>query len=37
MLAYTYVSKGDFQLREKAKPELLDEKDAFFLQTGVCE
>lgn len=29
MLAYTYISKGDFQLREKAKPELLNDRDAI--------
>lgn len=29
MLAYTYVSKGNFQLIEKAKPELTDGKDAI--------
>lgn len=29
MLAYTYVSKGDFRLVEKSKPELIDSKDAI--------
>ena len=29
MKAYTYVSKGNFQLLEKEKPVLQDEKDAI--------
>ncbi|WP_418462609.1 alcohol dehydrogenase [Frisingicoccus sp.] len=29
MLAYTYIEKGKFELREKPKPELQNEKDAI--------
>ena len=29
MLAYTYIEKGKFELREKPKPELKNEKDAI--------
>ena len=29
MLAYTYVSKGDFRLMEKPEPVLRDGKDAI--------
>ena len=29
MLAYTYISNGNFQLLNKPKPELADEKDAI--------
>ena len=29
MLAYTYIEKGRFELLEKAKPELLDDRDAI--------
>lgn len=38
MLAYTYVSQGDFRLTEKPKPELLDEKDAIVKVTlaSIC-
>lgn len=38
MLAYTYVQKGKFELREKPKPELLDEKDAIVRVTmaSIC-
>lgn len=38
MLAYTYVSKGDFQLVEKSKPELIDTKDAIVRVTlaSIC-
>lgn len=38
MLAYTYVSKGDFQLVEKSRPELIDTKDAIVRVTlaSIC-
>lgn len=38
MLAYTYVSQGDFRLTEKPKPELSDEKDAIVKVTlaSIC-
>lgn len=38
MLAYTYVSQGEFRLMEKSKPELLDEKDAIVKVTlaSIC-
>lgn len=38
MLAYIYVSQGDFRLTEKPKPELLDEKDAIVKVTlaSIC-
>lgn len=38
MLAYTYVSQGDFRLAEKPKPELLDDKDAIVKVTlaSIC-
>ena len=29
MQAYTYVSKGKFELREKPKPTLMQERDAI--------
>ena len=29
MLAYTYIEKGRFELREKAKPVLIDDEDAL--------
>ena len=29
MLAYTYVEKGRFELLEKEKPELQDDRDAI--------
>lgn len=29
MLAYTYKSKGVFQLEQKARPQLLDAQDAI--------
>lgn len=35
MLAYTYVERGTFALREKPKPVLLDEKDALVRVTLV--
>ena len=38
MKAYTYVSKGNFQLLEKEKPVLKDEKDAIVRVTlaSIC-
>ncbi len=38
MLAYTYVEKGKFELREKEKPVLRDEKDAIVKVTlsSIC-
>lgn len=38
MLAYTYVERGTFALREKPKPVLLDEKDALVRVTlaSIC-
>ena len=38
MLAYTYVEKGKFELREKEKPMLRDEKDAIVKVTlsSIC-
>ena len=38
MLAYTYVEKGKFELREKEKPVLLNEKDAIVKVTlsSIC-
>lgn len=38
MLAYTYVSKGNFQLMEKSRPELIDTKDAIVRVTlaSIC-
>ena len=38
MLAYTYVRKGVFELREKPKPELKDSKDAIVRVTlgSIC-
>ena len=38
MLAYTYMEKGKFELREKEKPQLLDEKDAIVKVTlaSIC-
>lgn len=38
MLAYTYVEKGKFELQEKEKPVLLDEKDAIVKVTlaSIC-
>ena len=38
MLAYTYVSKGNFELREKPKPVLLNERDAIVRVTlaSIC-
>lgn len=38
MLAYTYVEKGKFELREKEKPALRDEKDAIVKVTlsSIC-
>lgn len=38
MLAYTYIEKGKFALLEKAKPVLLDEKDAIVKVTmaSIC-
>ncbi|MDO4298518.1 MAG: alcohol dehydrogenase [Lachnospiraceae bacterium] len=38
MLAYTYVSQGDFRLLEKLKPELQDERDAIVKVTlaSIC-
>lgn len=38
MLAYTYISNGNFQLMEKSKPELLDVKDAIVKVTlaSIC-
>ncbi len=38
MLAYTYVQKGEFALREKAKPELIEETDAIVRVTlaSIC-
>lgn len=38
MLAYAYVSKRDFQLVEKSKPELIDTKDAIVRVTlaSIC-
>ena len=38
MLTYTYVSKGIFELREKPKPVLLNERDAIVRVTlaSIC-
>ena len=38
MQAYTYVSKGKFELREKPKPTLLHERDAIVKVTlaSIC-
>jgi len=38
MLAYTYVSEGKFELREKPRPALLDERDAVVRVTlgSIC-
>ncbi|NBI99901.1 alcohol dehydrogenase [Lachnospiraceae bacterium] len=38
MLAYTYVSQGNFQLKQKPKPELTDPKDAIVKVTlsSIC-
>ena len=38
MLAYTYVEKGKFELREKEKPTLQDEKDAIvrITMSSIC-
>ena len=38
MLAYTYVSQGNFQLKKKPKPELTDSKDAIVRVTlsSIC-
>ncbi len=38
MLAYTYIEKGRFELLEKAKPELLDDRDAIVKVTlsSIC-
>lgn len=38
MLAYTYISKGNFQLTEKPKPELLNTRDAIVRVTlaSIC-
>ena len=38
MLAYTYVSEGKFELREKPRPELVDERDAIVRVTlsSIC-
>lgn len=38
MLTYTYVSKGNFELREKPKPVLLNERDAIVMVTlaSIC-
>lgn len=38
MLAYTYIKQGDFQLLEKPKPKLQDEKDAIVKVTlaSIC-
>ena len=38
MLAYTYMEKGKFELIEKPKPELLDERDAIVRVTlaSIC-
>lgn len=38
MLTYTYVSKGNFELREKPKPVLLNERDAIVRVTlaSIC-
>ncbi len=38
MLTYTYVSKGNFELREKPKPVLLNERDAIVKVTlaSIC-
>lgn len=38
MLAYTYVSKDNFQLMEKSRPELIDTKDAIVRVTlaSIC-
>ena len=37
-LTYTYVSKGNFELREKPKPVLLNERDAIVKVTlaSIC-
>ena len=38
MQAYTYVSKGKFELREKPKPTLMQERDAIVKVTlaSIC-
>ena len=38
MLAYTYVEKGKFELLEKPKPVLLDDRDAIVRVTlaSIC-
>ena len=38
MRAYTYVSKGKFELREKPKPTLMQERDAIVKVTlaSIC-
>lgn len=38
MLTYTYISKGDFQLIEKPKPQLINERDAVVKVTlaSIC-
>lgn len=38
MLAYTYVEKGRFELKEKPKPEILDDRDAVVKVTlaSIC-
>ena len=38
MLAYTYIEKGKFELQEKPKPELADERDAIVRVTlgSIC-
>ena len=38
MLSYTYVDHGKFELREKSKPILVDEKDAIVKVTlaSIC-
>ena len=38
MLAYTYIEEGKFELREKAKPELQDDRDAIVRVTlaSIC-
>ena len=38
MLAYTYIEKGLFELKDKPKPEITDEKDAIVRVTlaSIC-
>ena len=37
MQTYTYVSKGKFELMEKPKPVLIDERDAIHCKGNTCQ